>query len=571
VAAAEGTGSPEHFDAIVVGSGFGGSVVTYRLAEAGRRVCLLERGRSYPPGSFPRTPAALRRNFWDPSEGVHGLFQVWAFPGIESVVSAGLGGGSLIYANVLIRKDEKWFVREDRAQPGYEYWPVTRADLEPHYDRVEAMMRPQRYPIGAEPYASTPKTVAFREAAAKAGYDWFLPNLAVTFANEGQRPVPGEPIVDAGGGTTDNLHGRTRYTCQLVGECDLGCNYGSKNSLDYTYLSAAQRSGATLRTLCEVRELEALPAGGFEVRYTEHTPDGAGGQAGQPRPPLTRVRADRVILSAGVFGSTFLLLSNRERLPGLSGQLGRRFSGNGDLLGFVLPRKARAGSSPVRDLDPMRGPVITSSLRFGDTLDGDTGRGFYLQEGGFPDILGWVLEAADTPNELVRAARFVGRQVWSALTRSPNSDFGGELRQVLGDAHLSSGMMVMLGMGRDVPDGVMSLKGKWLELDWHLDGSRAYFERVKDAMGRMAAELGGDFRINPLWYFRKLVTVHGVGGCPMGRDAAEGVVDSYGEVFGQPGLWIADGSVMPGPVGPNPSLTIAAQADRCADRILGLL
>src|SRR5687768_15431407 len=137
----QSAGSPEHADVVVVGSGFGGSVTAYREAEAGRSVILLERGKPYPPGSFARTPSAMGRNLWDPSEGLQGLFDVWTFRGLEGVVSSGLGGGSLIYANVLLRKDEKWFVHESPVPGGgYEHWPLTRSDLDPHYDRVEQML-----------------------------------------------------------------------------------------------------------------------------------------------------------------------------------------------------------------------------------------------------------------------------------------------------------------------------------------------------------------------------------------------------------------------------------------------
>src|SRR5438067_2331546 len=200
-------GAQDHFDAVVVGSGFGGSVTAFRLAEAGQRVCLLERGRPYPPGSFPRSPAAMSRNFWDPSEGLYGMFDVWSFSGIDALVSSGLGGGSLIYANVMLRKDEHWFAHDDG-----EYWPIDRADLELHYDRCERMLAVQKYPLAHQPYSSTAKTRAFEAAARRRGYDWFLPDLAVTFANEGDPPVPGEPIREA----EPNLHGRTRYTCRLV-------------------------------------------------------------------------------------------------------------------------------------------------------------------------------------------------------------------------------------------------------------------------------------------------------------------------------------------------------------------
>jgi cholesterol oxidase len=138
--------SDSHFDAVIVGSGFGGSVTAYRLAEAGLDVCVLERGKAYPPGEFPRAPQRMQKNFWDPSEGLHGMYNIWSFNELGAVVCSGLGGGSLIYANVLIRKDEKWFVKEDLRNGGHEYWPVTRADLDPHYDRVEKMLGAQRYP-----------------------------------------------------------------------------------------------------------------------------------------------------------------------------------------------------------------------------------------------------------------------------------------------------------------------------------------------------------------------------------------------------------------------------------------
>ncbi|MCW3063830.1 MAG: FAD-dependent oxidoreductase, partial [Solirubrobacterales bacterium] len=227
----------EHYDAIVVGSGFGGSVAAARLADAGRRVLVLERGKAYAPGDFPRSPGACRANFWDPSAGLHGLFDVWSFRGIDALVGSGLGGGSLIYANVLLRKDERWFVEE-----AGESWPISRADLDPHYDRVERRLGAAPYPVEHEPYGSTPKTVAFRAAARRAGYEPFGPPLAISFApGEGEAPVVGEPLRDA-----PSLHGRTRQTCRLCAECTIGCNYGAKNTVDHTYLTDAVAAGAEI-------------------------------------------------------------------------------------------------------------------------------------------------------------------------------------------------------------------------------------------------------------------------------------------------------------------------------------
>ena len=275
--------SADHYDAIVVGSGFGGSVTAYRLAEAGKRVLVLERGRPYPPGSFTRSPYRARESFWDPSSGLTGMYHYWSFRGIDALVSAGLGGGSLIYANVFIRKDENWFVQEDLADGGYEYWPVNRADLDPHYDRVEEMIGLQRFPFDHEPYASTPKTNAFKEAAEANGLEWFLPKLAVTFANEGRPPVPGEAIVEE----IPNLHGRTRTTCQMVGECDVGCNYGAKNTLDYNYLTHAKHHGAEIRTLrrrAPVRAARRRRVRG-PLRRSQRAPRGSAGRQADLRPP----------------------------------------------------------------------------------------------------------------------------------------------------------------------------------------------------------------------------------------------------------------------------------------------
>jgi cholesterol oxidase len=552
-----GAGRAEHFDAVVVGSGFGGSVTAYRLAEAGRSVCVLERGKPYPPGSFPRAPADMRRNFWDPSEGLLGMFDVWSFSGIDALVSSGLGGGSLIYANVMIRKDAAWFVHDDD-----EDWPVTRADLDPHYDRCEAMLGVQRYPLDHEPYASTPKTRAFERAAKKLGYDWFLPELAVTFANEDRPPVPGEPIVEQ----LPNLHGRTRTTCRLVGECDVGCNYGSKNSLDYTYLSAAARQGADLRTLCEVRSFAPRAAGGFEITYRRHQPEGM-------EPPRTfTITADRLVISAGTFGTTFLLLANRGAFPALSPALGTHFSGNGDLLTFAFRCTESAnGRREPTPINPDYGPVITSAIRFGDAVDGDgaDGRGFYVEDAGYPNFISWMLQAADEPRALWAYRKTALHLLRKWLQRKPETDVSGAVAAFFGDSALAAGLLPLLGMGRDVPDGRMFLRDGKLDVDWSKDGaSRPYFDRVRDRMHRIADELGGEFRDNPLWWLSKVITVHALGGCPMGRDAQSGVVDSWGCVFGVPGLHVADGSVMPGPVGPNPSLTIAALADRFADGIL---
>ena len=561
--------SAEHFDAVVVGSGFGGSVTACRLAQAGQRVLVLERGKPYPPGSFPRSPLGLKNNFWDPSQGLHGMFDLWSFEGLEALVSSGLGGGSLIYANVMIRKDPKWFVKEEPG-PGYEHWPVTYDDLEPHYERAEAMLGATPYPFDRAPYDATSKTLAYKAAAEELGRDWFLPNLAVTFAPEpGAEPVPGEPISEA----RPNIHGRTRQTCRLVGECDIGCNFGAKNTLDYTYLTAAQHAGAEIRTRCEVRGFEPRDEGGYAVRFVEHDPHREAQRTDTKALPRQTVTAERLILAAGTLGSTYLLLRNRAAFPRLSAALGTRFSGNGDLLTFAVrcAEVDEAGRDKPRVIDPGYGPVITSAIRVPDELDGGEGRGFYLQDAGFPEFGNWLLQAADSPGVIGRLAPgVIARLVRRFLRRDTDTSLGAEISSLFGDCGLSAGVLPLLGMGRDIPDGRMRLTaGDQLQVDWRKHGRSAeYYDRVRDVSRQLSDGLGATFLDTVLWHLNRVITVHPLGGCPMGRNHQEGVVDSNGEVFGYPGLHIADGSVMPGPVGPNPSLTIAAVADRCADAIL---
>jgi cholesterol oxidase len=555
---------PEHFEAIVVGSGFGGSVTTYRLAAAGLEVCLLERGKPYPPGSFARTPRAMSRNFWDPSEGLQGLFDIWSFRKLEAVVSAGLGGGSLIYANVFLRKDEHWFNR--RLPDGSEErWPVTREELERHYDRVEQIIRPVPYPLEQQPYSQTPKTTAYQAAAAKAGLAWSLPPLAITFGADPNHAVPGEPIQEP-----PNLHGRTRYTCRLVGECDVGCNFGSKNSLDYNYLTRAVNDhDAHVRTRCEVRTFEPRPEGGYVVRYVEHTPDHEGKATDTSKLPLRELTCDRLVLSAGTLGSPYLLLRNCDSLKGLSQTLGSRFSGNGDLLSFAThASRSQDGQRTPWVLDPSVGPVITSTVRVDDSADGGSGPGYYIQEGGYPAFASWMQEALDLPGELSRLSRFSLHRLWARLTGSAKSELSAEIAQVIGSTERSATLLPMLGMGRDIPDGQMNLSHGMLEIDWETDSSAQYSARVRESMRALAEGLGANWLDNPLWRFKRVISVHPLGGCPMGHNDAQGVVDSRGGVFNHPGLYVADGSVMPGPVGPNPSFTIAALADRIADRII---
>ncbi len=561
-------GENEHADVVVVGSGFGGAVTAYRFAEAGHSVVLLERGKAYPPGSFARSPAEIAANFWDPSQGRHGLFDVWSFADFEAVVSSGLGGGSLIYANVLLRKDEKWFVHDAPAGDGYESWPISRADLEPHYATVETMMGAQRFPKGQPRYRISRRTELLEQAGKRLGYTAGQPPLAVTFGVGGNAPIPGAPIGDPAYG---NIHGRPRITCVLCGECDLGCNYGSKNTLDHTYLSAATHHGADLRVHHEVRSITPLDGGGYSVGYVVHTPGDVTATAALPQRTIT---CDRLVLAAGTFGTTYLLLRNRAALPGISRMLGRRFSGNGDLLGFV-------SGVPGEPLGSTHAPVITTAVRVPDGVDNRDGhagggadsggadsgadRGCYIEDAGYPGFAEWLVEAAQLGSGASRIVGTVYDLIRSRLTGEPSHQIGAMVGQLLGSGKVSAGSMPLLGMGRDIPTGRMSVRDDYLQIENYPADSRPYFERLGQIMAELAGAMGGEFHQNPLALLSRVITVHPLGGAPMGTDVTTGVIDGWGEVFGHPGLYVADGAAMPGPVGANPSLTIAAFADRLAE------
>lgn len=532
----------------------------FRLAEAGRSVVVLERGRAYPPGSFARSPYEMSLAFWEPKDELLGLFDIRSFRKLEAIVSSGLGGGSLIYANVLLRKDEKWFVHDSPLPGGgYENWPIGRSDLDRHYDAVEAMMTPT-----PNPYEDIPKAKALRDAAAQLGLQTFAPPLAIAFASRpGGEPLPKQVVEEPAYG---NIHNVTRLTCRLCGECDIGCNEGSKNTLDHNYLSAAKHHGADIRTLCEVSGITPLDGGGYEVRYTRY---GDRDKEGIHTRSHERITCDQLLLGAGTFGTTSLLLRNRVGLPALGRALGSRFSGNGDLLTFCFGAEGTNEVGHVRLIDPSYGPVITTALRKPDGVDeAGAGRGYYVQEAGFPDFANWLVEGTQITATVHRAASVMKQLIAYRLKDRNESTIGAEVAKLVGQGRLTSSSLPLLGMGRDTPDGRIVLTDGELDVEWTTSTSQDYFGAMRGTMRDISDALGGRFRDNPLWWTKRVVTVHPLGGAPMGRHIHEGVVDTWGEAFGHPDLFVIDGSSVPGPVGPNPSLTIAAIADRAVEHLL---
>lgn len=290
-----------NFDAIVVGSGFGGAVAAARLAQAGLRVAVLERGQRWPRGSFPRAETGLTDG-WLWHQG-RGLYDVRWLDRMLSVQGAGWGGGSLVYANVFARPSEETF------RP---YWPegYSRATLDRYFDLAAHMLEVR--PVQPDPATGQVplRTRAMEDLVARMDHaaGSVRPNLAVRFTDDPERATP-------------NRHGIPQHGCTFVGECVLGCNQGAKNSLDYNYLAVAEQAGVVARTRCEV--VRIAPAGsGYTVTYRDHADGGV----------EQELRAPTVFLAAGSVGRTELLLRARDvdaTLPGLSPRLGEGFSGNG--------------------------------------------------------------------------------------------------------------------------------------------------------------------------------------------------------------------------------------------------
>ncbi len=540
-------------DYIVIGSGFGGSVMTCRLAEKGYQVCVLERGRKWNMHEFPRRPSEMQQNiFWDPQDQKFGLMEFRDSPesDVMTLTASGLGGGSLIYANVLYRMPAEFF----------HGWPagVSRDMLEPYYDKVISTMEAKPYPFESVPYyRNTPKTAAFKnvtqnleqaeDMTEKASFQ--LPPLAVRF--EGEFP----------GHQTKNSHGAIQSRCTKCGECDIGCNIHAKNTLDLNYLFRAHHQfQAEIRTQAEVTDIQEIP-GGFEVSYII------------PEFPqeTVKLKSRKVIVSAGSVGSTSLLLKLKKKgsLPHLNKWLGKKWCGNGDLLGFVL--------NTTPDVEPSNGPVITSAIeyKYKSYPDGYP-HGMYIEDAGFPIGLSWYMSGKLPQFSSIKGAL---QLLWMNLKRyfmrllglhdaHAEVNVGDDFVKALDRAEFARRFYVLLGMGRDRADGEMSLReDNEPILNWKLKPSELHYSRLRGQMKKIAAALEGIFIDNPLTLLNKVVAVHPLGGCPMGDTAETGFVNTQGEVFGYEGLYVIDGSIIPTSIGPNPSLTIAALAEHIAEKI----
>jgi len=523
------------FDVIVIGSGFGGAITGCRLAEAGSKVLILERGRRWDKKDYPRRPEDpwIWKNQCPEKE--NGWLELHVFSQMAVAQGAGVGGGSLIYANISCEAPKSVFTQG---------WPkeITYDELKPYYDAVAKFMNVQQVPDNQW----TRKMNLMKEAAGKIGAaDRFKKlELAVSFdkdwtydQDDPHNPEKSKPFT--------NPQGVQQGTCVHLGNCDIGCDVAAKNTLDLNYIPWAEKHGAEVRALHLVTNITPVQ-GGYRVDF-----DRLGGGKRTQGNETARI----VIVAASSLGSTELLLRCRDvtaTLPQISAFLGHDWSSNGD---FLTP-----AFHANREIVPTKGPTIAAAVDFLDRSQGN--QSFWIEDGGFPDVLGDYVK-----KEQSAAGFFQG--LWAkALIEA----FGHMLRD---DDQPFRNVMPWFAQGVDAANGILTLHHEFftgekkLELLWDIGKSREVIDAIVSMHERLAKATDGVPTVPPTWTLdHYLITPHPLGGCCMGNTPAEGVVNHAGEVFGYKNLYVADAAIIPEALGVNPSRTIGALAERVAKIII---
>jgi cholesterol oxidase len=525
---------PQRYDVVVVGSGFGGAVTACRLSESGARVLVLERGRRWTREEYPRKPGDPWLYSDDQPEKKNGWLDLRFFRGMAVAQGAGVGGGSLCYSSVLLEATASRFAQG---------WPpeITPDALAPFYEKAREMLDARAIPDGQ----LTARYKLMRDAAAKARLaDRFssMP-LALSFDPDWNYDLP-DPLDHSHSKAFVNPQGQKQGTCVHLGNCDIGCDVRAKNTLDLNYIAAAEARGAVVRPLHLVRVI-APEGAGYRVSF-----DRIDGDRLVPGSEL----AERVVIAAGSLGSTELLLRCRDELqtlPGISRQLGQSWSANANVLTPDVYEKSR-------DVRQSIGPTISAGLDFTDgAIDGLQ---FIIEDDGFPNLL---------LNAVAAHVASGGIGPFAVALRE-------HLKRGLDEENPLKNVMIWLGAGVDAGDGVLSLRRGWLPpwrkklcLSWDVSRTRGVIDAILAVQRQLSQAAGGQLQVPLYWsLLRSLVTVHPLGGCKMGNSSADGVVDHRGAVYGCDRLYVVDGSIMPVPLGRNPSLSIAAFAERAAQLML---
>ena len=577
-------------EAVVIGSGFGGAVMSARLSRKWPgKVLILERGREYPLGAYPRSPADMADNLWCPDGDtvrrpravrkrkdrrghLTGMFDIRHFDKIDTVTSAVYGGGSQIYANVFLRPPAVVFEQG---------WPaaVRREALAPYYDVAQQILgaRPVPPASGEEDRRFIRRTERFQEFAREAKLPTKMADICVYFGNDYTYRGSDKPLPL--GVQEPNRYGALQTSCTYCGECDIGCNVQAKNSVDRNYLHVARnRYQTSVRTQCEVERIVPLDGGGAD----DPEGDGSHGYRVHFRDlhmgGTHSVTTQRVIVSAGTLGSTELLMRNRDvhkTLPRISRRLGQQFSGNGDFLAFAVDGKKEVNST--------YGPVITQYTDHHLYKDLDRKQAFLLQDASYPTQVGWATAALGpvmNPFEMIWATcKQVAAYAFDKFYPGRKHSSVGYMVQKLFSHDLSRYSAVLLCMGLDNAKGVLRLnKEGFLDIDWPQESNRSLYDAIVNLGKRFTQFIGGRHYVPMptwLWPVKNNVTVHPLGGCALADSPEQGVVSARqgtrGQVFGYQGLYVADGSLMPTALGANPVATITALSEWIAHEITGAM
>jgi cholesterol oxidase len=518
-----------HFDVLVVGSGFGGSVTALRLTEKGYTVGVLEAGPRLADGDFANTSWDLKRFLFAPALGCYGIQRIDMVKDCLILAGAGVGGGSLVYANTLYEPLDAFY--EDPSWACITDW---KAELAPYFDQAKRMLGVVENPF------ITPADVVMQQVAEDLGVadSYHQAPVGVFFGHEGMAPGTAVPDPYFGG------VGPTRNTCIQCGECMVGCRHNAKNTLVKNYLYLAEQNGAELHPLTTVTRVVPRVGGGYEVhaRWTK---------AKLHRRSATKVfTADQVVFSAAAIGTQKLLhkLKTTGDLSAISDRLGERTRTNSEaILGAIAPDLA---------IDYSAGVAITSSIhpdatthfepvRYGKGSNSMSLLQTVLTDGGPHRKKRWLKEMWKQRSNLPRlydvkhwSERMVVLLVMQALDNSitvfpRRTPFGWRLSSKQGHGHPNPAWIPVANQGARLMAKAMS------------NGS---------GEGYAGGTIGEPFNVP--------MTAHFIGGCAIGDSPETGVVDAYQRLYGYDGLHVVDGSAISANLGVNPSLTITAQAER---------
>ncbi|MGO8815166.1 MAG: GMC family oxidoreductase N-terminal domain-containing protein [Terriglobia bacterium] len=534
------------YDYIIVGSGYGGAIFAARLASANLNpkpsICLLERGREWPVGTFPDQTASVVAALRDDTNPL-GLYEFLNYQDISVIKGSGLGGTSLVNANVAIIPDPEVFEETN--------WPrtITRDVLMPYYLRARQVLA-----AGPHPHAmALAKVQAMERRAVEFGNHAYPLNINVNFTIDGQNP-----------------YGVNQKPCTNCGDCISGCNVGAKNTLYMNYLPLARSAGTEIYTQTKVEWVEKLAAGGWRI-HGSHVADDLSSQS-------FTIDAKNVVLAAGAINSPEILLRSEMHGLKVSPVLGTSFSGNGDFFGlayngtYVDNVLGYGLKAPVAGEALPPGPTIVSAISYDGNVPVEDR--FTVEDLSFPSA--YILGAKAAFALLHGDETYAGNEAAQQQRTLNDSDL---LHPYRIDGALNH-TMFYLCMAHDDARGTMVFDAPWYEPDgrmniqWDGAGREIIFTRINAELRRHARAQQANFIANPLWDIFKtwhLVTAHPLGGCPLGEDYLHGSADEFGRVFSgdgsvHDGLFVCDGSLVPSALNVNPLLTISALTERAVER-----